>query len=143
MSDSSSATRELPVGVHPGLDWLQSRDFYELCQSYRWAEQHNRPEPIGHAMNPSAAEAFERLKLSIADHFVPALPSAVAESGISHRTMCTAEASGMYPFGAVPGGLTSEAIVLLLHDYTKVGKPDIRAILKALPQLRGYYCRKA
>lgn len=41
-----------------------------------------------------------------------------------------------------PGGLTSEAIVLLLHDYTKVGKPDIRAILKALPQLRGYYCRK-
>lgn len=42
-----------------------------------------------------------------------------------------------------PGGLTSEAIVLLLHDCTKVGKPDIRAILKALPQLRGYYCRKA
>lgn len=42
-----------------------------------------------------------------------------------------------------PGGLTSEAIVLLLHDYTKVGKPDIRAILKALPQLRGYYCRKS
>lgn len=42
-----------------------------------------------------------------------------------------------------PGGLTTEAIVLLLHDYTKVGKPDIRAILKALPQLRGYYCRKS
>lgn len=41
-----------------------------------------------------------------------------------------------------PGGLTSEAIVLLLHDYTKVGKPDIRAVIKALPQLRGYYCRK-
>ncbi len=41
-----------------------------------------------------------------------------------------------------PGGLTSEAIVLLLNDYTKVGKPDIRAILKALPQLKGYYCRK-
>lgn len=40
------------------------------------------------------------------------------------------------------GGLTTEAIVLLLHDYTKVGKPDIRAVLKALPQLRGYYCRK-
>lgn len=42
-----------------------------------------------------------------------------------------------------PGGLNSEAIVLLLHDYTKVGKPDIRAVLKALPQLRGYYCRKS
>ncbi len=42
-----------------------------------------------------------------------------------------------------PGGLTSEAIVLLIHDYTKVGKPDIRAVLKALPQLRGYYCRKS
>jgi hypothetical protein len=42
-----------------------------------------------------------------------------------------------------PGGLTTEAIVLLLHDYTKVGKPDIRAVLKALPQLRGYYCRKS
>lgn len=41
-----------------------------------------------------------------------------------------------------PGGLNTEAIVLLLHDYTKVGKPDIRTILKALPQLRGYYCRK-
>ena len=41
-----------------------------------------------------------------------------------------------------PGGLTSEAIVLLLNDYTKVGKPDIRAVLKALPQLRAYYCRK-
>jgi len=41
-----------------------------------------------------------------------------------------------------PGGLNNEAIVLLLHDCTKVGKPDIRAVLKALPQLRGYYCRK-
>lgn len=41
-----------------------------------------------------------------------------------------------------PGGLNTEAIVLLLHDYTKVGKPDIRLVLKALPQLRGYYCRK-
>lgn len=42
-----------------------------------------------------------------------------------------------------PGGLTTEAIVLLLHDRTKVGKPDIRAILEALPQLRGYYCRRS
>ena len=41
-----------------------------------------------------------------------------------------------------PCGLSTEAIVLLLHDYTKVGKTDIRAVLKALPQLRGYYCRK-
>lgn len=41
-----------------------------------------------------------------------------------------------------PGGLNTEAIVLLVHDRTKVGKPDIRAVLEALPQLRGYYCRK-
>ena len=41
-----------------------------------------------------------------------------------------------------PGGLRSEAIVLLLHDMTKVGKPDIRTVLEALPRLRGYWCRK-
>lgn len=41
-----------------------------------------------------------------------------------------------------PEGLKQEAIVLLIHDMTKVGKPDIRLVLKALPQLRGYWCRK-
>lgn len=41
-----------------------------------------------------------------------------------------------------PGGLTERAIVLLVHDLCGVGKPDIRLVLKALPQLRGYYCRK-
>jgi hypothetical protein len=41
-----------------------------------------------------------------------------------------------------PGGLRREAIVLLIHDMTKVGKPDIRLVLDALPQLRGYWCRK-
>jgi hypothetical protein len=32
-------------------------------------------------------------------------------------------------------GLTEHAIVLLLHDATRVGKPAIRKILKALPEL--------
>lgn len=41
-----------------------------------------------------------------------------------------------------PGGLKREAIVLLIHDMTKVGKPDIRQVLEALPQLRGHWCRK-
>lgn len=39
-------------------------------------------------------------------------------------------------------GLNQKAIVLLLHDATKVGKPDIRKILDALPRLAGWYCRK-
>jgi hypothetical protein len=38
-------------------------------------------------------------------------------------------------------GLNRKAIVLLLHDATKVGKKDIDAILNALPRLRGWYCR--
>jgi hypothetical protein len=38
-------------------------------------------------------------------------------------------------------GLNRRAIVLLLQDYTKVGKRDIELILAALPKLRGYYCR--
>ena len=41
-----------------------------------------------------------------------------------------------------PGGLTREAIVILIHEATKVGKPHIRAVLDALPKLRGWYCRK-
>lgn len=49
---------------------------------------------------------------------------------------------GMQKILNEPGGLNTETIVLLLNDYTKVGKPDIRLILRALPQLRGYYCRK-
>jgi hypothetical protein len=39
-------------------------------------------------------------------------------------------------------GLKEEAIVLLLHDYTGVGKPHIRLILRALPQLRTMYTTK-
>lgn len=36
-------------------------------------------------------------------------------------------------------GVKDEVIVLLLHDYTKVGKPDIRRILSALPILKNVY----
>lgn len=38
-------------------------------------------------------------------------------------------------------GLNRKAVVLLLHDATKVSKRDIGAILDALPRLRGWYCR--
>lgn len=38
-------------------------------------------------------------------------------------------------------GLNRKAIVLLLHDATKVGKKDIETILDALPRLRGWYCK--
>lgn len=40
-------------------------------------------------------------------------------------------------------GLNEEAIVILLHAKTQVGKPDIRAVLNGLRQLRGWYCRTA
>lgn len=39
-------------------------------------------------------------------------------------------------------GLNRKAIVLLLHDATKVGKRDIEEILDAIPRLRGWYCKK-
>jgi len=36
------------------------------------------------------------------------------------------------------GGLKRETLVLLLHDHSNVGKPDIRDILRALDNLDGY-----
>ncbi len=36
-------------------------------------------------------------------------------------------------------GATKELIVLLLHDMTKVGKPDIRAVLYAAPRIAEKY----
>lgn len=39
-------------------------------------------------------------------------------------------------------GLSQDAIVVLLHDLTKVGKPDIRYVLNGLSQLRKRYCTK-
>lgn len=38
-------------------------------------------------------------------------------------------------------GMNRKAIVLLLHDATKVNKTDIAAILDAIPRLRGWYCK--
>lgn len=38
-------------------------------------------------------------------------------------------------------GLNEEAIVVLLNDKTKVGKPAIRTVLGGLRQLRSWYCR--
>lgn len=37
-------------------------------------------------------------------------------------------------------GLTDETIVLLLHDHSKVGKRDIKAVLHSLKNL-GYYLK--
>lgn len=39
-------------------------------------------------------------------------------------------------------GLTEQAIVLLLHDATKVKKTDIKAILEAAPLLAERYTRE-
>ena len=36
------------------------------------------------------------------------------------------------------GGLSQEAIVLLLHDHSKVGKRDIKAVLRSLGGLDFY-----
>ena len=38
-------------------------------------------------------------------------------------------------------GMNRKAIVLLLHDATKVSKTEINAILDAIPRLRGWYCK--
>lgn len=36
-------------------------------------------------------------------------------------------------------GLKQEAIVALLHDYTKVGKPAIRTVLEGLHGMKRFY----
>lgn len=36
-------------------------------------------------------------------------------------------------------GLTEEAIVLLIHDESGVGKPDIRRVLRSIPELAAKY----
>lgn len=38
-------------------------------------------------------------------------------------------------------GLNRKAIILLLHDATKVPKRQIELILEAIPRLRGWYCK--
>jgi hypothetical protein len=38
-------------------------------------------------------------------------------------------------------GLNEQAIVVLIHHETKVSMRDIRTVLKALSQMRGWYCR--
>ena len=37
-------------------------------------------------------------------------------------------------------GLNRRAVVVLLHDITGVGKPDIRKILEGMEQLKSDYC---
>lgn len=38
-------------------------------------------------------------------------------------------------------GLNERAIIALLHDATKIGKPAIRDVLAGLRQLKGWYCQ--
>jgi hypothetical protein len=38
-------------------------------------------------------------------------------------------------------GLNRDAIIVLIHDHTKISKRDIRIILDSLTRLRGWYCR--
>ena len=54
----------------------------------------------------------------------------------------TTLSSGMNKLLNNEAGLREDTIVLLLQDATKINKRDIRAILRALPRLRGRYCRK-
>jgi len=45
-------------------EWLESQEFYELCQDYRHAGD---IQPV-HQFLPTAAEAFETLKREILKH---------------------------------------------------------------------------
>lgn len=38
-------------------------------------------------------------------------------------------------------GLNQNAIIVLLHDHTKISKRDIKLVLDSLTRLRGWYCR--
>lgn len=38
-------------------------------------------------------------------------------------------------------GLNEDAIVILIHDYSKVPKKDIRIVLNNLRLMKGWYCR--
>lgn len=39
------------------------------------------------------------------------------------------------------GGLNERAVCCLVHEFSGVGKPDIRAVLNSLKQLEKEYCR--
>lgn len=39
-------------------------------------------------------------------------------------------------------GLNEKAIIVLVHDHTRIAKRDIKTVLNSLATLRGYYCRR-
>ena len=39
------------------------------------------------------------------------------------------------------GGLNERAIVCLVHEFSGVGKPDIRSVLQSLKNLEREYCK--
>lgn len=38
-------------------------------------------------------------------------------------------------------GLNETAIIVLMHDYTKLPKRDIKLVLDSMRKLKGWYCR--
>jgi hypothetical protein len=56
--------------------WLESRDFYEMCQQYRHANEMSIPTVV---------EAFEGLKLCIMDKAFPLVRSETEESSNERR----------------------------------------------------------
>ena len=38
-------------------------------------------------------------------------------------------------------GLNRDAVIVLIHDYTKIPKRDIKLVLESLAKMRGWYCR--
>lgn len=55
-------------------DWLESQDFYELCQNYRHA-----PDMMKREGQDNAAEAFERLKREIGQRHAARIVALEAE----------------------------------------------------------------
>ena len=52
-----------PEGYERGMLWIASEEFYDLCQIYRHAKDVEG--------TPTAAQAFELLKIKILDNFEP------------------------------------------------------------------------
>jgi len=38
-------------------------------------------------------------------------------------------------------GINKNAIIILIHDYTKISKRDINLVLESLAKMKGWYCR--
>jgi hypothetical protein len=62
------------------------------------------------------------------------------EPVVEKQVLATAIVNISKAFNALRnGGLNRHAIEVLVHDASKVGKPDVRAVLDSLEQLRKDY----